>query len=72
MTPKPVTRNETKRTGNLKTPEDLQDIKNAQEGRSFLEKLSLLCPPGEPLTHKALSVCLHQISAMAGEMLDLG
>ena len=64
-TPKPITRNETKRTGNLKMPEDLQDIKNAQEGRSFLEKLSLLCLPGEPLTYEALSVCLHQISAMA-------
>jgi hypothetical protein len=63
---RPATRNEIKKTGNLKTPEDLQDIKNAQEGRSFLEKLSLLCPPGEPLTHEALSVCLHQISAMAG------
>ena len=62
---KPATRNETKKTGNLKTPEDLQDIKNAQDGRNYLEKLSLLYPPGEPLTHEALSICLHQISAMA-------
>ena len=65
-TSRPATRNETKKTGNLKTPEDMQDIKNAREGRTYLEKLSLLCPPGEPLTHEALAICLHQISAMAG------
>ena len=26
----------------------------------------MLCPPGEPPSHTALSICLHQISAMAG------
>ena len=34
--------------------------------RKFLEKHSILCPPGEPPTHSLLSTCLHQISAMAG------
>ena len=37
-----------------------------QEGRNFLEKLSLLCPPGEPLTHEALAICMYQIAAMLG------
>lgn len=45
--------------------EDLQDIKDPLEGRKFLEKHSLLCPPGEPLTHTSLATCLHQILAMA-------
>jgi citrate lyase gamma subunit len=48
------------------TPEDLQDIKNAHEGRKFLEKFSLLSPPGEPVSNAAISTCLHQISALAG------
>ena len=26
----------------------------------------LLCPPGEPVSHEALSICLHQISTLAG------
>ena len=63
---RPATRNEVKKSGNLKTPEDLQEIKNAREGRKFLEKLSLLCPPCEPATHEALAICLHQIAAIAG------
>ena len=46
--------------------EDQQDINNAIEGRKYLEKHSLLCPPGEPPTHSSLSTCLHQVSAMAG------
>jgi hypothetical protein len=36
------------------------------EGRKYLEKHSLLCPPGEPPTHESLSTCLHQISVLAG------
>jgi hypothetical protein len=47
-------------------PEELQDIKNALEGRKFLEKHVLLCPPGEPTTNGVLSYCLHQISVLAG------
>ena len=62
-----ATRSSTRRrNGSLSTPDELQDIKNAQEGKKFLERLSLLCPPGEPVTHGALSVCLHQIAAIQG------
>ena len=46
--------------------EELQDMKDSLEGRKYLEKHSLLCPPGKPPTHILLSTCLHQISAMAG------
>jgi hypothetical protein len=46
--------------------EDQQDIKDPIEGRKYLEKHSLLCPPGEPPTHSSLAACLYQISAMAG------
>ena len=46
--------------------EDQQEINDALEGRKFLERHSLLCPPGEPPTHTSLSTCLHQVSMMAG------
>ena len=59
---KPGTRSNTSVT----TPEDLQEIKDADDGRKYLEKFSLLCPPGEPVTNTALATCLHQISIMAG------
>ena len=45
--------------------EDLQDVKDQREGRKYLEKHSLLCPPGEPPSHTSLAKCLHQISAMS-------
>lgn len=64
MPPKPVATR--KRNGSITTPDEYQDIKNAAEGRKFLEKHSLLCPPGEPATNGAIAVCLHQISALAG------
>ena len=60
------TRTDTRKSGNIATPEEQQDIKNALDGRKFLEKHSLLCPPGEPPSHETISTCLHQISAMAG------
>jgi hypothetical protein len=63
LTGRPKTR---KGGGTVSTPEDLQDIKNANEGRKFLEKCSLLTPPGEPTSNAAISTCLHQISALAG------
>ena len=63
---RPATRTETRKAGNQLLPDELQDVKNALEGRKFLEKHLLLSPPGEPVTHGALSACLHQISAMAG------
>ena len=62
-----ATRSSTRRrNGSLSTPDELQDIKTAQDGKKFLEGHSLLCPPGEPLSHGALSVCLHQIAAIQG------
>lgn len=61
---RPVTRNRS--TGSFTTPDEFQDIRNALDSRRFLEKHSLLCPPGEPVTNEAISICLHQISAMSG------
>ena len=48
------------------TPEPQQDINDSIEGRSYLEKYLLLCPPGEPPTHNSLATCLHQIAVMKG------
>ena len=59
----PVTR---RRNGSITTPDEYQDIKDAIDGRKYLEKYSLLCPPGEPTSNPALAICLHQIAAMAG------
>jgi len=64
--PGPSTRPNTRRTGPAVILEEQQDIRDALDGRKFLEKCSLLCPPGEPSTHQSLEICLHQISAMAG------
>jgi hypothetical protein len=61
-----ATRPNTRRNGPPTLIEEHQDIKNLTEGRKFLEKHSLLCPPGEPSSHQSLSTCLHQIAAMAG------
>ena len=58
--------NTRRRNGSLSTPDELQDIKNREDGRKFLEKHLLLCPPGEPASNGALAICLHQITAMAG------
>ncbi|KAF8154053.1 hypothetical protein B0H34DRAFT_817929 [Crassisporium funariophilum] len=44
--------------------EDLEDVKDAKAARKFLEKGLLLMPPGEPITHQSLSMCLHQILAI--------
>ena len=60
------TRLNTRRNGTSTLIEDLQDIKDPLEGRKYLEKHSLLCPPGEPPTHTSLATCLHQISGLAG------
>jgi hypothetical protein len=65
-TPRPTTRTETRRKGTTMVPEDQQDIKDPLEGRKFLEKHFLLCPPGEPPTNSSLAACLYQISVMAG------
>src|ERR1700678_591263 len=64
--PGPSTRPNTRRTGPPVMLEEQQDIRDALDGRKFLEKCSLLCPPGEPSTHQSLAICLHQISVMAG------
>src|SRR5438309_1309499 len=42
------------------------DMRNTLEGRKFLEKHLLLCPPGEPITYTSFTTCLHQISNMTG------
>ena len=56
----------THRNGTSVIIEELQDIKDSLEGRKYLEKHSLLCPPGEPPCHTSLATCLHQISMMSG------
>jgi hypothetical protein len=61
-----ATRPNTRRTGPPSLIEDHQDVKDSVEGRKYLEKHSLLCPPGEPASHPSLVACLHQISAMSG------
>jgi hypothetical protein len=61
--PRPPAR---KRNGSLSTPDELQEIKTVLDGRKYLERFSLLCPPGEPATVASLSMCLHQVAAMAG------
>ena len=61
-----ATRPNTRRNGPPTLIEEHQDVKDSLEGRKFLEKHSLLCPPGEPPTHMSLSICLHQISMMGG------
>lgn len=55
-----------KRNGSITTPDEYQEIKNSVDGRKYLEKFSLLCPPGEPTSVEAVSICLHQVSALAG------
>jgi hypothetical protein len=64
--PGTVLRPNTRRNGPTALIEDHQDIKDALEGRKFLEKHSLICPPGEPATHSSLSTCLHQVSILPG------
>lgn len=66
QTEKPSTRADSRSGRDSLIPEDQQDINDVFEGRKFLEKHLLLCPPGEPPTHTALSTCLYQVSAMAG------
>ena len=56
----------TRRNGPPTLIEEHQDIKDYRDGRKFLEKHLLLCPPGEPATHSSISTCLHQISELAG------
>jgi hypothetical protein len=64
--PGTAARPNTRRNGPPSPIEEQQDIKDSLEGRKFLEKHSLMCPPGEPPSHSLLSTCLHQISALAG------
>ena len=63
---RPTTRTETRCTRGNPIPEEQQDIKDATEGRKYLEKHLLLCPLGEPPSHTSLATCLYQVSAMAG------
>jgi hypothetical protein len=61
-----TTKPNTRSTGPPTLIEEQQDVKDSQDGRKYLEKHSLLCPPGEPATHASISTCLHQISIMSG------
>ena len=61
-----VTRSTACKNGSNLIIEEHQDFNDATEGRKYLEKLSLICPPGKPATHQSLSTCLHQISALPG------
>ena len=64
--PGTATKPNTRRNGTSTLVEEMQEIRDHMDGRKYLEKHSLLCPPGEPPSHTSLSICLHQISAMAG------
>jgi hypothetical protein len=72
MPPPKINKGRTERPGtraeprDSTTPEGRHDINDALEGRKFLEKHLLLCPPGEPPSHTSLATCLYQVSAMAG------
>ena len=48
------------------TPEIQYEIENALEGRKYLEKYLLLCPPGELPTHTPLATCLYQVANLPG------
>ena len=61
-----TTRPNTRKAGSSIINEELQDIKDSLDGCKYLEKHSLLCPPGKPPSHFLLSTCLHQISALLG------
>src|SRR6266545_5537035 len=64
---RPITRNDTKCTGvAVPPPSTGDDIRDATQGRFFLEEQMLLCPTGEPTTNSSLIACLHQISNMKG------
>lgn len=63
---RPNTRQETKKTGANVAISSSDMIKDAKEGRAYLEGGYYLCPPGEPVTTTALRYCLHQISVMSG------
>ena len=64
--PGTATKPNTRRNATSTLVEEMQDIKDHIDGRKFLEKHSLLCPPSEPPSHTSLSICPHQISAMPG------
>jgi len=64
---KPTTRLESKRTGTSVTPlVAKENVRDATEGRAYLEEHLLLCPQGEPVTVASLVMCLHQVSNIKG------
>ena len=64
---RPLTRNETKRTGvATAAPLTKDDVHNVIDGRRYLERHLLLWPAGEPITLSTLAAALHQISATTG------
>ena len=70
--PRLKTRQETKRTGIHVATEPIEEIKNAEMARTYLEKGLYLCPPGESITPTSLKYCLHQISRMPGITVPIG
>ncbi|KAF8955964.1 hypothetical protein BDZ97DRAFT_1926033 [Flammula alnicola] len=46
--------------------EELEEIQDTPEARRCLEKLELIVPPGQTMTHDLLSTALHHISAVKG------
>jgi len=61
------TRLESKRTGTSVTPlVAKENVRDATEGRAYLEEHLLLCPQGEPVTVASLVTCLHQVSNIKG------
>jgi hypothetical protein len=63
---RPITRQDTRKSGTTVINESQEEIKDAQSGRIFLEKRLYLCPAGQPTMPTSLTYCLHQISAMQG------
>ena len=61
----------TRKDGPAAVPEEFQTIKDARNGKAFLEKrLLLLVPTGGDITNSNLEHCLHQISAFPGLSKD--
>jgi len=64
--PKPSTRQETKRTRAHVSMESVEEIRDAEMARKYLERGLYLCPQGKLITPTSLKYCLHQISRMPG------
>ena len=59
-------RGKTRAAGAVEPDEEVQEIADAEKGRSYLEEKLLLVPEGAPLNLGALAMTLYQIAAMPG------